>query len=86
VSVQRMTLEQWRTAIRNNQASFPAQVPRFERQSCPDIQWRVAVLFLVSGWTCGSIAGRYGLSRSRVWQMVRSWTDRAVQLGYVRES
>ena len=85
MAVEHMTLEEWRTAIRSNQASFPSQVPRFQGAQRADIQWRAAVLFLIYGWTCGRIGRRYGLSRSRVWQMVRSWTDRAIRLGYMRE-
>lgn len=81
----RKTLEQYRDAIQSNQISFPTPVPVFERQYRADIQWRAAELYLIHGWSLQRLASRYGLSRGRIWQMVRSWIDRAAALGYLQE-
>jgi hypothetical protein len=81
----RRTLQQFREAIQKNEIAFPSPVPRFPCQCRPDIQWRAAELFLIHGWTCSRLAGRYGVTRGRIWQFVRSWIDRALALGYLQD-
>jgi len=79
------TLRQWREAIQNNQIAFPSPVPIFRSQVRADIQWRVAELYLIRGWTCEQLAKRYGVTRGRMWRLVRTWLDRALTLGYLQD-
>jgi sigma-70-like protein len=72
-----------RQSIRNQRISFPSQVPVFQHLHRPDIQWRIVSLYFVQGWSSGKIAGRYGISRERVAQLLRQWTSRAILRGYV---
>ena len=72
-----------RTAIRKHRLSFPAQVPVFLNLYRPEIQWRIAVLYFVRGWSRFKIAERYGITTRRVGQLARQWTSMAMELGYV---
>jgi hypothetical protein len=73
------------SAISRNLVSFPAQAPVFPRQSRTDIQWRVALLYFVRGWSFSDIARRYGLTRSRAGQIARDWRKACVASGYIQE-
>jgi len=79
------TLGQFRKAIRQNEIAFPSPTLQFPCQSRPDVQWRVAELFLVHGWTCARLAARYAVTRGRIWWFVRTWVNRAVALGYLQD-
>jgi len=80
----RRTLRQWREAVQNNEVAIPSSMPVFACQYRPEIQWRAAELYLVRGWTCQQIANRYHVTRARTWQLIRSWVDRAMALGYLQ--
>ena len=71
-------------AVRKNLMSFPSEVPVFERQSRPDLQQKLAVLYFVRGWTMDDIARRYGLVRQRMGQILTAWRIRAVSEGYIQ--
>src|SRR5579871_2217827 len=77
-------LDEIREAIRANRLNFPVPVPVFTRQYRPDVQWRLAELYLVHGWPPGKLAQRYGISCTRVRQSVRHWIHRARTLGYLQ--
>ena len=79
------TLRQLRIAIQANQIAISSPMLVFDGQSRGEIQWRVAELFLIHGWTCARIGRRYGVTRGRIWQMIRGWVDRAQRLGYLQE-
>ena len=81
----RRTLQQYREAIHRNEVVFPSPAPQFPCQCRPDVQWRVAELFLIHGWTCARLADRYGVTRGRIWWFVRTWIDRALALGYLQD-
>lgn len=72
-------------AVRLNLVSFPAQAPVFSRQSRTDIQWRVALLYFVRGWSFPAIAHRYHLSHERIGQIARDWRTASVAAGYIQE-
>jgi len=73
-----------RRAVQENQVSFPAQVPVFEKQSRPDLQRKIAVLYFVRGWTMTDIATRYSFARQRVGQIITAWRTRAELEGYLQ--
>jgi len=73
-----------REAVRANLVSFPSQVPVFKKQSRPDLQQKLVVLYFVRGWTMHDIAQRYGLARQRMGQILTAWRLRAVQSGYIQ--
>jgi hypothetical protein len=73
-----------RQAVRENLVSFPSQVPVFERQSRPDLQQKLVVLYFLRGWTMDDIAKRYGLGRQRMGQILTAWRNRAVKEGYIQ--
>lgn len=81
----RRTLRQLREAVQKNEVSFPSPTLQFPCQSRPDIQWRVAELFFIHGWTCARLAARYAVTRGRIWWFVRTWVDRAIALGYLQD-
>jgi hypothetical protein len=72
-----------RVAIWNNGVCFPAQVPVFMNLHRADIQWRIAVLYFVRGWSSMRIAKRYGVTSKRVAQILRQWAARAIARGYL---
>ena len=78
-------LDDLREAIRNNHVTFPAQVPIFACQHRVDIQWRLAGLYFVHGWSATRLGRRYKVSSRRVHQLLRLWVNRALTLGYLQE-
>ena len=78
-------LDSLREAIRSNRFSFPSQVPVFVCQHRADIQWRVAELYFIQGWSCTRIGQRYRVTSARIQQLLRGWVSRAMTLGYVQE-
>jgi Homeodomain-like domain len=84
ISIAQERLPDVRFAIRNSLISFPAQVPMFAKQNVADVQWRLATLYLVHGWSCAQLAQRYGVTRGRVGQAIRKWVERAATLGYLQ--
>jgi hypothetical protein len=85
MDIAQMRMRRLRVAIQNNQVSFPSQVPTFPRQSRPFVQWRVVELYFVNNWSCADLAERYGVSPSRVRQMLSNWVKQAIVLGYMQE-
>jgi hypothetical protein len=73
-----------RRAVQENLVSFPSQVPAFGKQSRPDLQQKLVLLYFVRGWTMGDIAKRYGLGRQRMGQMLTAWRIRAAREGYIQ--
>src|SRR6185312_10267807 len=73
------------TLIRGNFVCFPAQAPIFGERSRRNLQWRLAVLYFVRGWSARVIAERYGLRRERCGQIISDWRIRAVALGYIQD-
>jgi two-component system KDP operon response regulator KdpE len=76
-------IDKLRQALRDNQVSFPNPVPVFPRHDRPDLQWKLALLYFVRGWHCEDIAARYGLFPPRVHQILKTWTRRAIEKGFV---
>ena len=72
-------------AVRRNWVCFPAQAPVFGRLPRREIQWRLAVLYFVRGWSTRQIAERYGLTRERCGQIISEWRIRAVNMGYIQD-
>jgi len=70
-------------AVRGNLASFPSQAPGFGKYPLKEIQWRLAVLYFVRGWSRCELARRYGVSPQRCGQMISDWRIHAVRLGYI---
>jgi hypothetical protein len=85
MQVDKLTTRALRLAIWRNQASFPAQVPVFEKHTRPDVQWRLVQLYFVRRWSFVELARRYGVTPQRVMQIVRIWRMRAIALGYIQE-
>jgi hypothetical protein len=79
-----LDLRRLRVAIRKNRVTFPSTVPIFSKLSRADIQWRIALLFFVRGWSCPEIGRRYGFRKQRAQQLLSQWTSRAVTLGYIQ--
>jgi hypothetical protein len=73
-----------RQAVTENLVSFPSQVPAFGKQSRPDLQPRLVLLYFVCGWSMDDIAKRYGLGRQRMGQILTAWRIRAVKEGYIQ--
>jgi hypothetical protein len=85
VNMTQMSLRRLRTAIQNNEVSFPSPVPLFQCQSRADIQWRLAELYFIHNWSCPDLGQRYGISMERARQLVFNWVQRAIVLGYLQE-
>lgn len=83
-TLQRLRLDQLRAAVHDNLVSFPSQVPIFERHDRPDLQRRMVQLYFTFGWSCATIAARFGLLRQRVGQVLSTWRRRAVETGYIQ--
>ncbi len=79
-----MRVDQLREAIRNNQASFPAQIPTFSRHTRPDLQRKLVQLYFVNGWSAPQIRARYQLGGQRFQQILSAWKNRAIELGYIQ--
>ncbi len=76
--------DQLRTAVRCNLVTFPGQIPVFERHDRPDLQRRVVQLYFILGWSCETIAARYGMMRQRIGQVLSTWKKRALEMGYIQ--
>ncbi|MDE3194703.1 MAG: hypothetical protein KGN84_00040 [Acidobacteriota bacterium] len=72
-------------AIRRNLVCFPSQAPVFGKLPRRDVQWRLAVLYFIRGWSTREIARRYGLTRERCGQIISDWRVRAVNMGYIQD-
>jgi hypothetical protein len=72
-------------AIRRNLVCFPSQAPIFGKRPRRDVQWRLAVLYFIRGWSTREIAQRYGLTRERCGQIITDWRIRAVNMGYIQD-
>ncbi len=79
-----MRIDKLRKAIRKNEVSFPSQVPTFPKHDRPDVHQKMAQLYFVLGWNGPKIGARYGLSRARVHQILNTWTQGAVEAGYIQ--
>jgi hypothetical protein len=60
-------------AVRRNRVCFPSQAPVFGRKPRRDLQWRLAVLYFIHGWSTREIARRYHLTRERCGQIISDW-------------
>jgi hypothetical protein len=85
MEIARMSLRRLRSAIQNNQVSFPSQVPMFHAESRADIQWRLVNLYFVSNWSCKQLGSRYGLTGRRTSQILAGWVQRATEHGYLQK-
>ncbi len=72
-------------AIRRNIVCFPSQAPVFGKLPRRDLQWRLALLYFIRGWSTRQIARRYGLTRERCGQIISDWRIRAVNMGYIQD-
>ena len=72
-------------AIRRNLVCFPSQAPVFGKLPRRDVQWRLAVLYFIRGWSTREIARRYGLTRERCGQIISDWRVRAINMGYIQD-
>jgi hypothetical protein len=84
IKLDSLRIDQLREVLRRNQVTFPSQVPTFERHDRPDLQWKIAQLYFVLGWSCEGIAQRYGLIHQRVRQILKTWKRRAVEMGFIQ--
>lgn len=84
VKLDSLRIDQLRLAIRSNLVSFASQVPTFERHDRPDLQWKLVQLYFVMGWSCEAIGERYGLIHQRVRQILKTWKQRAVEMGFIQ--
>jgi hypothetical protein len=84
IKIDSLRIDQLRLAIRTNEVSFPTPVPTFERHDRPDLQWRLVQLYFVRGWSCEAIGERYGLIHQRVRQILKTWKQRAVEMGFIQ--
>ena len=73
-----------RQALQKNLVTFPSQVPVFARQSRPDLQQKIVVLYFVRAWSMEGIARRFRLGRQRIGQILTAWRIRAVREGYIQ--
>jgi hypothetical protein len=72
-------------AVRRNLVCFPSQAPIFGKRPRRDVQWRLAVLYFIRGWSTREIAHRYSLTRERCGQIISDWRVRAVNMGYIQD-
>lgn len=79
-----LRVDQVRRAVRANEVTFPHPVPTFHRHDRPDLQWKLALLYFVRGWSCEDLAERYQILDQRVRQILKTWTKRAIEMGYVQ--
>jgi two-component system, OmpR family, KDP operon response regulator KdpE len=79
-----LSIRDLREEIRANAVSFPSQTPVFHRHDRPDLQWKLAQLYFVRGWSCESIAVRYQIAPGRVRGILKTWKRRAIETGYVQ--
>jgi hypothetical protein len=79
-----LNIDHLRAAIQANQVTFPVPVPIFSWQHKAEVQWRLAELYFVHGWSPERLGARYRVSCSRVRQSLRCWVHRARALGYMQ--
>jgi hypothetical protein len=79
-------LDRLQSAVRNNEVSFPSQVPIFVRCAPTDLQTHAVQLYFVHGWSCQRIGERYGFVRNHIWQILNEWRRHAVSRGYIQET
>ena len=79
-----MRVDQLREAIRDNQVSFPSQIPTFSKHTRPDLQRKLVQLYFICGWSGPKIRARYRLGAQRFQQILSTWKSRAVELGYIQ--
>jgi hypothetical protein len=84
-SLEAIGINRLRREIRSNRVTFPAQVPVFVKHDRPDLQRKVVQLYFLSGWSTYRIASRYSMTAQRVHQVINTWKQRAVQMGYIQE-
>jgi hypothetical protein len=84
LNLNKLRLDQLQEAIRNNQVTFPSQVPVFIKHSQGKQQCHMVLLYFVLGWSCDRIAKRYDVTRQHIWQIVSEWRRHAVDLGYLQ--
>lgn len=77
------TLNQLRAAIQSNAVSFPSPTPMFPGREAGHLQWRMAHLFFVAGWSMGELGRRYQMPPWRATLLVRDWADRVIALRLV---
>ena len=77
------TLNQLRAAIQANAVSFPSPTPMFVGREAGHIQWRMAHLFFLAGWSLGELGRRYQMPPWRASLLVRDWADRVIALHLV---
>lgn len=79
-----MRVDQLREAVRDNQVSFPSQIPTFSKHTRPDLQRKLVQLYFICGWSGPKIRARYRLGAQRFQQILSTWKRRAVELGYIQ--
>jgi hypothetical protein len=79
-----MRVDQLREAVRDNQVSFPSQIPTFSKHTRPDLQQKLVQLYFICGWSGPKIRARYRLGAQRFQQILSTWKRRAVELGYIQ--
>ena len=79
-----MRIDVLRKAIRDGIVSFPSQIPTFSKHSRPDLQMKLVQLYFVAGWSRQQIRVKYGLGRVRTQQIICTWKNRAIELGYIQ--
>jgi len=79
-----LSIDRIREALRANQVSFPSQVPTFAKHDRPDVQRKAVQLYFVLGWSTERIGPRFGLSQTRIQQILNTWMVRAAELGYIQ--
>jgi hypothetical protein len=79
-----LQIDNLRALIRSNEVSFPVPVPVFTSEYRADVQWRLAELYFVHGWSPARLAERYNISARRVRQSLHSWACRARTKGYLQ--
>ena len=84
IKLDSLRIDQLRLAIRANLVSFASPVPIFEKHDRADLQGKLVQLYFVMGWSCEAIAERYGLIHQRVRQILKTWKQRAVEMGFIQ--
>jgi len=82
--IQEIALSNLRRAIKANWVTFPSQVPTLRQCDQPDLEHKLVLLYFVMGWTCTSIAARYGLAHQQVRHVLNAWKLRAASAGYIQ--
>jgi len=84
IKLDTLRIDQLRLAVRANLVSFASPVPTFERHDRADLQWKLVQLYFVMGWSCEAIGEKYGLIHQRVRQILKTWKQRAVEMGFIQ--